>query len=387
MVLDGKFPHDERVEKEALSLIDSGYDVSVLSLKVPNKSNFEHNGIKVIPSNISDQQRKKLTPFLPILSWYQRLWVKEVIKNLEVESYKVIHTHDLPMAAVGYEIKKMFPNIKLVVDLHENYPSLVSMMNYMSRPFHKYIFKTKYWYKKEKVWISNADLIICTAEGMKQRIKNIGTSSCEIAVLENTIDIENFRSGIVDIKDIDKGENTVLIYTGGVTKNRGLKNAIKGFELSRRNRENLEFWIVGQGSELEALKHYVNESKTQGVRFFGWVTPANMFELIEKADIGVIPHVKYEHTDNTSPNKIFHYWYFSKPIIVSDCNFLEKRVNEVKGGVVFKSGDPKNFNKKLDYLLSKNITSIGRIGRDYVLEIGNWKVTAKMLIAAYSKLN
>ena len=49
MVLDNEFPPDDRVEKEAISLIKAGFEVFIICLNYCKRDNFEvYKNIKVI---------------------------------------------------------------------------------------------------------------------------------------------------------------------------------------------------------------------------------------------------------------------------------------------------------------------------------------------------
>ena len=61
--------------------------------------------------------------------------------------------------------------------------------------------------------------------------------------------------------------------------------------------------------------------------------------LMERADVGLVPHVKSPHTDSTIPHKLFQYMWRKLPVIVSNCSPLERIVKEAKCGYVYPSGD------------------------------------------------
>jgi len=55
MILDGNFPPDDRPEKEALSLIDSGFEVHLLCYTTTNKLLREnYKGINITRFRIND---------------------------------------------------------------------------------------------------------------------------------------------------------------------------------------------------------------------------------------------------------------------------------------------------------------------------------------------
>ena len=102
MVLENQFPDDERVEKEALSLIKAGHEVHLLcaTLKKECVGDENYKGISL--------HRALSTPFLYNkakiaclrLPFYFMFWKKQVGNLLRTETFDVIHIHDLPLAEV-----------------------------------------------------------------------------------------------------------------------------------------------------------------------------------------------------------------------------------------------------------------------------------------------
>ena len=113
-----------------------------------------------------------------------------------------------------------------------------------------------------------------------------------------------------------------------------------------------------------------------------------MFKLMQQADICLIPHFRSEHTNNTSPNKIFHYFRARKPVLVSDCDYLIDKIHESNAGYYYKSDSPSDFAEKLEMIINnkKNI-EFGNNGLNSVLDRFNWDETSKNLLKFYNKLH
>ena len=74
MLLDHAFPPDIRVENEALSLIEAGFEVGLLAIGPDDRPAREtYRGIRLFRDKISAQARNKmrgLAGTVPLLSWY-----------------------------------------------------------------------------------------------------------------------------------------------------------------------------------------------------------------------------------------------------------------------------------------------------------------------------
>jgi len=65
------------------------------------------------------------------------------------------------------------------------------------------------------------------------------------------------------------------------------------------------------------------------------------------ADVAIIPHLKSEQTDNSSPNKLYEYMYLMKPIVASNCNSVKRIVEEGQSGIIYQHESPRDLADKL----------------------------------------
>ena len=68
----------------------------------------------------------------------------------------------------------------------------------------------------------------------------------------------------------------------------------------------------------------------QYVNFWGHKPFNEMLEILAESDAAIIPHIRTENNDASSPNKLYQYMYLNKPIISSDCTSLKRIINETQ---------------------------------------------------------
>jgi glycosyltransferase involved in cell wall biosynthesis len=113
-----------------------------------------------------------------------------------------------------------------------------------------------------------------------------------------------------------------------------------------------------------------------------------MLDILAGSDAAIIPHLRTENNDASSPNKLYQYMYLNKPIISTDCTSLKRIINETGTGFIYKNDSP----GELFLLLEKLITDRNLLketkgnGRKAVLEKYNWNIDKKRLIDAYRQL-
>lgn len=385
MVLEHYYPEDERVTKEIRTLQQNGHEVSLACINKAGKAEYENQeGIEIFRKPISAFRAKTSVGALKF-PFYFNYWTHFISTVFDKKHFNAIHIHDLPLAKVGYKLSKKY-NTRFVLDLHENWPVLLDLSPHTKSLPGRLLSSQNQWLSYENKYASLADGLIVVAEEMKNRLLKKGVVNHNIAVVPNTsitTDFEKYRQF-----EPDKNHLT-LYYAGGITSHRGLDVAIRG--ISQMDlKENFRFQIIGSGRHEQYLKNLVKELHIEDkVHFMGWNTPDMVMELLFKSDIAVIPHLKNEHTDNTSPNKIFHYMLAKKPVLSSNCNYLENIIKETDAGLVYSHNDSSDFAVKLTRLISDRQLrmQLGENGYQWATEKYNWEHTSKSLIELYNTLN
>ena len=108
---------------------------------------------------------------------------------------------------------------------------------------------------------------------------------------------------------------------------------------------------------------------------------------MENTHVTVIPHIKSEHTDNTSPNKLFHFMYFKKPVLASDCNYIQEIVEEENCGIIYPYNDVNALKTALEELFfnKKKREEMGENGYRAILSKYNWQATIAPMIDKYKQ--
>ncbi|RIH64612.1 glycosyltransferase WbuB [Mariniphaga sediminis] len=385
MVLEHDYPEDERVTKEIQTLRQSGMNVFLACSTKENKAQYEKlDGLEIYRKPISKFIAKTSVGALKF-PFYFNFWNSFIHRILKEKQIDAIHIHDLPLARVGYNICKKH-NIKFVLDLHENWPVLLDLSPHTKSFLGKILSSKKQWLRYEKKYASLADGLVVVAEEMKQRLMNKGVINRNIAVVPNTS-----RAGIFEkSKNYSSDEKYItLYYAGGITQHRGLDIVIQG--LSKMTLpDNFRFWIIGKGRNEPFLKKMALElNLSKKVFFLGWKTHSEVLELLLHSDIAVIPHLKNEHSDNTSPNKIFHYMLAKKPVLASNCKYIQNIVNETNCGLIYENDNPEDFIKKLKILIEdpSKREDLGNNGFHAAVNEYSWENTSKPLINLYKTLN
>jgi glycosyltransferase involved in cell wall biosynthesis len=384
MLLESEFPPDIRVENEISSLTEAGHEVHLACTTRKNRPPEERINNAVI-------HRKGMSAFIYKSSvgslkfpFYFNYWRRYISRLLEKEKFDAIHVHDLPLSRIGAEVKMKY-KLPLVIDLHENWPGLLSISPHTKTVLGKLLCNINQWKNYEKKYVSYADRIIVVVQEAKERIMKLSVPEEKIIVVSNTLNLRDFVIP-PETKSKSPGKK-ILIYEGGINFHRGIQYVLEALSKIRHLSGKIEFWIIGSGSFLKDLKLLSSELQLDDiVRFMGWQPQEKVFEFINMADSAIIPHIKCSHSDSTIPHKLFHYMYAGLPILVSDCDPLKRIINETSGGYVYTFDDTDTLAGKIEFLLNTESSLKRTDGKEWVIRKYNWDVDKERLINIYDGL-
>ena len=391
MVLDNRFPPDERVEKEAVSLIRAGFEVLLLCFTFgadPPKEVYQ--SIQMRRVYMPHWLYKKLSALVLTLPFYRWFWYLKMKRFVKQEKIDCLHIHDLPLCGVALRIKQRY-KVPVIADMHENYPVLIEQEKWANNFWGKILISKKRWYQMEKKWLAQVDHVICVADEMRNRLEKILSSQKAYTILPNYIDPESFlrqQQTNSEIEEKFKGKFGVLYY-GSIDSMRGIETLLEAGKILKDKIANLMLILIGTGSILTGLQRLAQRLGIGDlVAFEGWQNPANLRSYMKNIRVAVIPHLKSEQTDNSSPNKLFVFMLAKKPIVSTNCRSLEKIIAENECGLIYPSADSQELANKI-YVLYQNpdlCEKMGNNGFRAVMERYNWPDSVKNLITLYRQL-
>lgn len=383
MLLETEFPPDVRVENEIVALAEAGHEVHLACATRKNRLEEERFGAAFI-------HRKNISSFVYRSSvgalkfpFYFNFWRKFISGLMSKEKFDAVHVHDLPLSIVGAEIKEK-QGIPLIIDLHENWPGLLIISSHTRTIPGRLLCNIDQWKSYEKKYLLLADRVIVVVDEAAERLMKLSVPEKNIVVVSNTLNISGFPEP--QVREKRSSGKKILIYEGGLTYHRGVQYVLHALSRIRHLSDRIEFRIVGAGNYLEELKSLsVRLQLNDMVRFYGWQPQKIVYEEIGKADLAVIPHIKSSHTDSTIPHKLFHYMYAGLPILASNCDPIERIINETSTGYIYKFDDVNELAGKIESLLITGSVLMPENGKKWVERKYNWEVDKKRLVLAYKE--
>lgn len=390
MFLDHPFPPDPRVANEAHALLQAGHQVVLLCLRHDDSRPKREvsDGLEIRRYDLARSIYRKASALALTVPVYFPILRRALEQELGDAELDALHLHDLPLLGAGLSFGHAL-GIPVVSDLHENYPAAVATYAYANRFPGKWLISPDRWRRFEQRHLPRADRVIVVVEEAAQRMHGLSIPSERVHIVSNTVRVDEFEGfprnqELVD----DLQRHFSLVYIGGFDRHRGLESVVEALPALRERWSELRLVLVGDGATRVALQERARAlGVADRVRFEGWKPLSQVPSYIAGASVCLIPHLRSEHTDTTIPHKLFHYMLLERPVLSTDCRPLARILEETRAGVVYRSGDPRDFARALELLKNEaQRREMGTRGREAVLERYNWTRTAAELTRLYEEL-
>lgn len=402
-IVTSDISRDVRVQKTATSLVEFGYDVSVLSLSNRlNDKNFpfeiietkqelskintgiwNFNLINNIIKGISKYHLKKVNVLFGEeinpreLQFFQKFiqsglifgytlgknfLLYQLAKKIKADIY---HANDLDALLTALLLKREHGG-KIIYDSHELYCDQWVCFD----PFFYNIFKNF-----EYILIKECDGVITVNESIANILQSRYNLAKKPTVVMNCPQLSISESSI---KIHNKSR---IIYIGGYLPGRNLENIIYATKYMDE-----PIYLRGFGS-LESKLRKIAQNNKYNVQFLDPVPPENLVESLREFDIGIIPYQPINLNNlYSTPNKFFEYLHAGLAIASSDIPELKKIIENEKIGSIFNSGDPKSIADVLNGLVSGDLLRYRENAIRCSKEKYNWEFQKEKLLKLYCSI-
>lgn len=377
-------PLDQRVWREAGTLKDKGYQVSVIC---PQKGDYTKryeiiNGIEIFRHPMLHEADGKygfIIEYLNAFFWELFLSIKIFFNK----PFHYIHAANPPDNIFLISLIYKIFGVKYVFDHHDICPEVYlakferkDIFYHIQICFEKFTFKT-------------ADIVISTNESYKKIAINRGKKRKEqVFVVRNGPDLSTVDF-VPPNKELKNGFDYLIAYVGVIGKQEGIENLlnIANCIICDKKIKNIKFIIIGTGPHWH---HLVNLSKCMGledyVQFTGYIPFREFYEILATADICVNPEFKNDFTDKSTMIKIMDYMVFRRPIVQFDTT--EGRVTAGEASLYVDRNDESDFAETLIELLEDKCkrNKMGEAGWKRICTKLNWQKQQMHLLSAYNYL-
>jgi glycosyltransferase involved in cell wall biosynthesis len=294
------------------ALKSRGDVVDVIALRESGKPKvYVSEGVQVIgvqPREVNEQSQ--FSYLMRVVLFFLRTMVILSWRHLRV-GYDVIHVHSVPDFLVFTALLPKLMGARIVLDIHDLLPELYASKFAMGDRS----IIVRLLLALERFSILFSDHVITANDLWHEKLIARAVPRARATALMNYPDLEVFTPRGRNRND----DRFIMIYPGSLNWHQGLDIALRAFALIKDRAPLSEFHIYGTGPALEEL---VTLAKSLGlserVRFSGMLPLREIAQVIENADLGVVPKRKNHFGNEAFSTKTLEFMAMGVPVLVSD---------------------------------------------------------------------
>jgi len=375
-------PFDRRVWQEANTLKESGAEVSIICPKMMEyTASYERiNGIDIYRHPLPLEGKGAmgyLVEYSVALFWEFLLSWKIYFKK----RFHVIHGCNPPDMIFLVALFFMALGVKYVFDHHDINPEL-----YIAKYNKKGIFY-KMMLLFERLTFATADFSIATNESYREiAIRRGKMIKDRIQVIRSGPKLDRLKLLPPDNQYLH-GRKHLVGYVGVIGEQEGIDLLLESVKHITLNRKDIQFAIVGGGSDLKRIKQLsVKLGLTEFVDFYGRVPDDLMVAILNTAEVCVNPDKPTEMNNLSTMNKIMEYMALRKPIVQYDLK--EGRFSAQDASLYATCGDTKDFAVKIIQLIDnpEQRKEMAEFGYSRVIKELSWDYESIKLTSFYNRI-
>lgn len=326
MVVHERYPDDARVRREAEALRDDGWEVDVVCLREHGERAYdESGGVRIFRLPVRRHRGSRLVVYLLEYLQFFLLASLRLAGLHALRRYDAVQVHNMPDFLVFTALVPRLLGARVVLDMHDLVPELYSV-RFGGDQNHPAARLTRW---AERRSIAFADHVITAGEPFRRRLVARGVPPEKVTVIMNSADPRLFKATPRQVSQ-ESRNGFSLIYHGGLFERYGLDVAVRAVARLRHAIPSLRLDIYGPGEAAPMLERLIDELDLRDrVRLGGNLPIDAIPQLIDQADLGVVPYRRNPFTDLLYPSKAFEYIVMGVPVIMSRTG----AVVELFGGV------------------------------------------------------
>ena len=184
-----------------------------------------------------------------------------------------------------------------------------------------------------------------------------------------------------------KGRKYLVGYVGVIGEQEGIDLLLESVKIIVSVRDDIQFAIIGGGSDLEKMKQLCKKSDLENfVDFYGRVPDDLMVAILNTSDLCVNPDKPTEMNNLSTMNKIMEYMALKKPVVQYDLK--EGRFSAQEASLYARCSDTNDFADKIVQLIDDSDlrAKMGAFGYDRVLNELSWDFEKEKLLKFYDRI-
>lgn len=233
----------------------------------------------------------------------------------------------------------------------------------------------RYFRKQESELYRISEHIGCMSKANADYVlaNNPSVINDKITIVPNSIEpidvslSESERASMRDRYGIPQ-DKIVFVYGGNLGRPQDIPYIIECLKTQADN-EKAYFLIVGDGTEFEKLKAYVDEDNPHNVKLLKRLPRDDFDKMLAACDVGLI-FLDYRFTIPNYPSRLLSYMQAGIPVLACTDRNTDVGQDIVTGGFGWKceSNNPQSFADIIAEVVDCDFKTMGQKARDYLVE-------------------
>lgn len=382
MLVDNPLVSDARVEKEAKSLVQAGFEVTIVAVKTDQTDVEESRDgyliLRIMDFFFNSPLRKEYAPKEQAL-----------IQKITALNGDFIHCHDFYMLTIGAKIKQLHPRIQLIYDSHEylvGWPFYHSNKGLLNK-IKGYIVWRKL-ISNERKTIQIADIVLTITTSIAEKLQHNNRLKKLPEVIYNYPEKINLseKSHYFHEKYSIPLTHKIIVHTGTIYHTDA---QLEKLFQNIYSTPNCALIFIGNRPRFDEVQKMVSQKKELATKVFFHSYPANQQEVIQllhQADIGLL-HVrnKWEAHKIGFSNRFVEYILAELPVIGTPQDYT-KEINQTNQCCTFyEENNASSFQLALNKLLTNYDEHFKNLQK--AKKLMNWESEEKKLSEIYTQIN
>lgn len=331
----------------------------------------EHNGIKIIRVRVPEfQKSNKISRIKNLLAYF----FNSLLATLKIEKQDYIYTISQPpiLGGVLGVLGKWLKGGKLIYNIQDFNPEQTMAVGYSKN---KLLLNTVM--AVDKFSCKKSDKVIVVGRDMQETLRNRFNNKKvpKNVFINNWINekeiypLEQNHPRIVEFKEkYNLKDKFIIMYSGNIGLYYDLENIIKVIG-EFKDREDVVFAFVGDGTVKDKVEAYVKENNLSNVIFIPYQEKADLIYSLNAADIHWVVNAKGIKGVSV-PSKLYGVMAAGKPVlgVLDEGSEARLIVEDCNCGVCIEPGNYKEISNNIEYILNnkEEIKALGLNGRQYL---------------------
>lgn len=386
LVENCSYPRDVRVRREAETLAQAGFKVSVICPALKGQARREVlNGVRIVRYAPAPEARGQLG-YVAEYGYSLMITLVLALRIAVRDGIDVIHAANPPdLFVLIAALFKPF-GVKFIYDQHDLAPDM-----YRARYSggHKAAVERALRFFERRSYRLASHVVVANESYRENAMRRGNVPPDRVSIVRNGPDVRQLEiAGISPERGAEPSEITIA-YLGLMGVQDGVVHLIRAIDhlVHGLGKTGCVCRLIGSGEESARLEALVMELGLEKVvNFMGFIPDPDYFPYLLSADICADPDPYSEYNDKSTMIKIMDYMSCAKPIVAFDLK--ETRRSAGDAAIYVKPNDEFEFAKALAYLMDhpEERVAMGRRGRDRVERELSWASSAESLLRLYAAL-